>query len=68
MTNFEYPTEPDYGIWSRAVDRVVEVLELDFYPAEAHVAELVVELGLTNPDEGDQMQVLEDELIAAYED
>lgn len=63
---FTFPDEPDFGVWSRAVDRAVEVLDLDFLPDEGMVAELVADLGLTDPDEGDQMQVLEDELINLY--
>lgn len=66
MTQFTYPADPDFGVWSRAVDRTVEVLDLDWYPSEEAVAALVTELGLTDPDEGDQMQTLEDELIALY--
>lgn len=61
-----YPEDPDFGVWSRAVDRAVEVLDLDWYPSEEAVAALVTELGLTDPDEGDQMETLEDELIALY--
>uniref|UniRef100_A0AAU6R6D8 Uncharacterized protein n=1 Tax=Micrococcus phage Olihed TaxID=3092209 RepID=A0AAU6R6D8_9CAUD len=63
---FTFPDEPDFGVWTRAVDRVVDALELDFYPSEELVAELVAEHGLTDPDQGDQMQTLEDELLAVY--
>ncbi|WKW85425.1 hypothetical protein SEA_MILANI_34 [Microbacterium phage Milani] len=58
-----YTDEPDFGVWSRAVDRVVDALDLDWYPSEALVVETVAELGLTDPDEDDQMDQLEDELI-----
>lgn len=61
-----FPAEPDYGVWSRAVDRVVDRCELDYYPSEELVAELVLEMGLTDPDEGDQMEALEDALIDYY--
>lgn len=65
---YTYPTDPDYGVWSRGVQRVVDALDLDWWPNEAHVAEVVADLGLTNPDDNDQLQAFEDELIAAYED
>ncbi|MEJ1092184.1 hypothetical protein [Microbacterium istanbulense] len=66
MTQFTYPADPDFGVWSRAVDRAIEVLDLDWWPNEELVAELVAEHGLTDPDIDDQMQILEDELIALY--
>lgn len=66
MATFEYPAEADYGVWTRAVERVVDILELDFWPAESVVSELVEALGLTNPDECDQMQDLEDALLSIY--
>ncbi|XAO35641.1 hypothetical protein SEA_FIRECASTLE_34 [Microbacterium phage FireCastle] len=71
MTNenpLTYTEAPDFGVWSRAVDRVVDALELDWYPSEALVAATVAELELTDPDEGDQMEQLEDELIALLTD
>lgn len=61
---FTFPADPDYGVWTRAVERVVDVLDLDWWPDEGLVAETVADLGLTNPDTDDQMQDLEDELIA----
>ncbi|QCQ57476.1 hypothetical protein SEA_SUCHA_31 [Microbacterium phage Sucha] len=63
-----YTEDADFGVWSRAVDRVVDALELDWYPSEALVAETVAELGLTDPDLDDQMEQLEDELIAILGD
>ena len=65
--NLSYPEDPDYGVWTRAVERVVDILELDFYPSEELVAELVADFGLTNPDDNDQLQVFEDELLAVYD-
>ena len=70
---FTFPADPDYGIWTRTVERAMEALEdqgvdLEFYPAEGLIAEIVADLGLTSPDEGAQMQILEDELIAIFGD
>lgn len=59
-----YTEDPDYGVWTRAVERVVDALDLDWWPSEGLVLDCVQELGLTNPDTDDQMEQLEDELIA----
>jgi hypothetical protein len=63
-----YLEDPDYGVWTRAVERVVDALDLDWWPAEALVLDRVQELGLTDPDLDDQMEQLEDELIALLGD
>lgn len=64
--HFEFPADPDYGVWTRAVERVVDLVMvdegIDWWPSESLVATLVEELGLTDPDEGDQMEIFEDEL------
>lgn len=70
---FTSPAGPDYGVWTRTVERAMEALEdqgveMDFWPAEGLVAETVADLGLTDPDKGAQMQILEDELIAIFGD
>ena len=72
-TELDYTGNPDYGIWTRAVERAMEALEdqgveLEFYPSEGLIAAIVADLGLTSPDEGAQMQILEDELIAIFGD
>ncbi len=63
-----YPEDPDYGVWTRAVERVVDALDLDWWPSEALVLDCVQELGLTDPDLDDQMEQLEDELITLLGD
>ena len=67
MGAFEYQADADYGVWTRAVERVVDALELDFWPAEGLVNQIIADNNLTDPDEGDQMNLLEEELMAAYE-
>ncbi|UVK60365.1 hypothetical protein SEA_JERA_35 [Microbacterium phage Jera] len=63
-----YTEDPDYGVWTRAVERVVDALDLDWWPAEGLVQEEVEALGLTDPDLDDQMEQLEDQLITILGD
>lgn len=72
---FEYPADPDYGIWTRAVERAVDYLQneeedaiIDYYPSEELVAGLVKELsdleGYTlDPDDNRDFELVEDALI-----
>ena len=73
---FTFPAEPDFGIWTRAVERAMEAIEdrsgepVDFYPSEELVTGIVAEvsewLGYeAHPDQGDDMEHVESALIEA---
>jgi hypothetical protein len=73
---FEFPADPDFGVWTRAVERAMEAIEdrsgepVDFYPNEELVLGVVAmvaeELGYEpHPDEGDDTEHVESALIEA---
>lgn len=75
-TGLTYLDDPDFGIWTRAVERAMDVIEersgepVDHYPSEALVLGIVAEvsewLGYeAHPDHDDDMDQVESALIEA---
>jgi len=69
---FSFPAEPDYKGWDRAVDRLVDALDLDFYPSEEAVAQTVATMEESygrklDVDNNDDFGIVEDELFALYQ-